>query len=101
MTSEDHKMELIAKCLAAGLRLPSRSNCSNGWQTPAHREEYEELAIIWQESLRLTASQSFDKEAGWAKLAAKVYQSEVTQEDAGTFTAITASSPTIALAPGG
>ncbi|MDF2189619.1 FecR family protein [Paraflavitalea sp. CAU 1676] len=99
MTSEDHKMELIAKVLSGRASAAEQEQLQQWLADPAHREEYEELAIIWQESLRLTASQSFDKEAGWAKLAAKVNQSEIAQEDAGTITTITASSPTIVMQP--
>lgn len=73
MNAEDHKMDLIAKVLS-GRATPVEKQQLQQWieAGPANRQEYEELARIWEESVHLATAQSFDTEAGWAKLAARV-----------------------------
>lgn len=79
MNAEDHKMDLIAKALSGRASTVEKQQLQLWIEAdPANRQEYEELARIWEESVRLTTTQTFDTEAGWAKLAARVSETDDT-----------------------
>lgn len=80
MSAEDHKMDLIAKVLSGRATAVEKQQLQQWMEAePANRQEYEELARIWEESVHLASAQSFDTETGWAKLAARVNEAGDTQ----------------------
>lgn len=75
MNPADTMMDLIAKVLS-GRATSDEQQQLQQWieANPANKREFEELAIVWQESLRLTTDQSFDKAAGWSRVANRIQE---------------------------
>jgi len=75
MSQHEHIINLIAKQLR-GLATPQEAEELQHWlQTDAAcRQEYEELAVIWQKTGPLLANPAFNTEKAWLKLDDKITQ---------------------------
>ncbi|WP_276482059.1 FecR domain-containing protein [Paraflavitalea pollutisoli] len=75
MNQADNIMDLIAKVLSGRASVDEQQQLQQWIEAdPANKREFEELAIVWQESLRLTTDSSFDKAAGWTRVANRIHE---------------------------
>lgn len=75
MNPADTIIDLIAKALSGRATADEQQQLQQWIETdPANKREFEELTIVWQESIRLTSDGAFDKAAGWARVANRIHE---------------------------
>lgn len=73
MIPDDYLLNIIAKALS-GRATDEEQQQLRQWleSDPANRKEYEELVTVWQESMRLTAEQTFNTDRAWSRVEANM-----------------------------